>query len=165
MQSDIFEHETSVPKLLNFQQKEHRETIVPQMLTDVTSDPDLLKTVIPAYQSKVYDCDIETKTQSSHWKFSGNSKLYPVNSEIPSDRFLRLQWVSSSLLQSTRGTIEDVLLNLREIMPRKWPEFWRDKFWIFQYGNASVKIADTVVMPPYFPDMAPCDFVRYMQKS
>ena len=39
-----------VPKLLNFQQKNHRATIAEQTLADVADDPDSLKRVITGHE-------------------------------------------------------------------------------------------------------------------
>ena len=70
--SGCFRHERaaakSVPKLLNFEQKQHRIYIAQKMLTMFNDDPDLLKKVITGDESWVYGYDIETKAQSSQWK-------------------------------------------------------------------------------------------------
>lgn len=64
----------------------------------------------------------------------------------------------------------EVLRNLRE---RKHPELWRDSLWILYHNNALVHTAllfqyfmmkqNTIVMlqPPYFPDMASCEFFLF----
>ena len=52
-----------VPKLLNFEQKQHRMDIAQEMLTTFNNDPDLLKRVITTDESWVYGYDIETKAQ------------------------------------------------------------------------------------------------------
>ncbi|XP_046959645.1 protein GVQW3-like [Vanessa cardui] len=57
-----------VPKLLNFEQKQRRISIVQELLNDVNNDPDLLKRVITGDETWVYGYDVETKTQSSEWK-------------------------------------------------------------------------------------------------
>ena len=59
-----------VPKLLNFDQKIRRVTIAQEMLNDVNDDPDLLKMVITGDESWVYGYDVETKAQSSQWKYT-----------------------------------------------------------------------------------------------
>ena len=59
-----------VPKLLNYDQKTSRMTIAQEMLNDVNDDPDLLKKVITGDESWVYGYDVETKAQSSQWKYT-----------------------------------------------------------------------------------------------
>ena len=53
-----------VPKLLNFEQKQHRMDIAQQMLTTFNDDPDLLKEVITltySYVSHIQNKNIVTK--------------------------------------------------------------------------------------------------------
>ena len=57
-----------VPKLLGFEQKQHRMDISQEMLTTFNDDPYLLKKFITGDESRVYGYDIETKAQSSQWK-------------------------------------------------------------------------------------------------
>ncbi|KYN33855.1 hypothetical protein ALC56_11827 [Trachymyrmex septentrionalis] len=56
-----------VPKLLNFDQKQHRINIAKELL-DSVRDPNLLQRVITGDESWVYGYDVETKAQSSQWK-------------------------------------------------------------------------------------------------
>ncbi|KYN39705.1 hypothetical protein ALC56_05908 [Trachymyrmex septentrionalis] len=57
-----------VPKLLNFDQKQHRINIAKELLDSVRDDPNLLQRVITGDESWVYGYDVETKAQSSQWK-------------------------------------------------------------------------------------------------
>ncbi|XP_011049530.1 PREDICTED: putative uncharacterized protein FLJ37770 [Acromyrmex echinatior] len=57
-----------VPKLLNFDQKQHRINIVKELLDSVRDDPNVLQRVITGDESWVYGYDVETKAQSSQWK-------------------------------------------------------------------------------------------------
>ena len=52
-----------VPKLLNFEQKQHRMDIAQEMLTMFYDDPELLKKIITSDESRVCGYDIETKAQ------------------------------------------------------------------------------------------------------
>ena len=54
-----------VPKLLNFEQKQHHMDIVQEMLTTFNDDPDMLKNGVMTLKPKH---DIEIKAQSSQWK-------------------------------------------------------------------------------------------------
>ena len=58
-----------VPKLLNFEQKQRHMDVSQEMLTAFNNDPDLLKKVITGDKSWVQEYDIETKAQSSQWKY------------------------------------------------------------------------------------------------
>ena len=53
-----------VPKLLNFDQKQHRMNIAQELLNEVNDDPELIKRVITSDETWVYGYDIETKVQS-----------------------------------------------------------------------------------------------------
>jgi hypothetical protein len=67
----------------------------------------------------------------------------------------------------------DVLRRLRENMPRKKPELWRNHNWVLHHDNApahtSLKTTEfftnnnmiIVPHPPYSPDLAPCDFALF----
>ncbi|UYV75070.1 hypothetical protein LAZ67_12002351 [Cordylochernes scorpioides] len=57
-----------VPKLLNYDQKQHRMNIANEMLDSVRDDPNLLQRVITGDEAWVYGYDVETKAQSSQWK-------------------------------------------------------------------------------------------------
>lgn len=57
-----------VPKLLNFDQKQHRINIAKELLDSVRDDPNLLQRVITGDESWVCGYDVETKAQSSQWK-------------------------------------------------------------------------------------------------
>ena len=50
-----------VPKLLNFEQKQHRMNIGQEILTIFNDDSHLLKKVITGDESWVYGYDVETK--------------------------------------------------------------------------------------------------------
>ncbi|KYN36545.1 hypothetical protein ALC56_09090 [Trachymyrmex septentrionalis] len=54
-----------VPKLLNFDQKQHRINIAKELLDSVRDGPNLLQRVITGDESWVYGYDVETKAQSS----------------------------------------------------------------------------------------------------
>lgn len=56
-----------IPKLLNFDKKQHCINIANELLNSV-HDPDLLQRVITGDKSWVYSYDVETKAQSSQWK-------------------------------------------------------------------------------------------------
>ena len=53
-----------VPKLLNFDQKQHRINIAQEILDFVRDDPNLLQRVITGDESWVYGYDVEIKAQT-----------------------------------------------------------------------------------------------------
>ena len=63
-----------VPKLLNFDQKQHCINIVKKLLNSVGNDPNLLQRVIIGDKSWIYGYDMEIKTQSFQWKLSHESR-------------------------------------------------------------------------------------------
>ena len=74
-----------VPKLLNFEQKQHRMDIPQEMLTTFNDASDLLKKVITGDESLEYGYDIQTKTQSFQWKRSEEprpKKAHQVRSNV-----------------------------------------------------------------------------------
>ena len=58
----------SVPKLLNFEQKQSHMDIAREMLTTFNDHPDLIKMDITGDESWVYGYEIATKAQLSQWK-------------------------------------------------------------------------------------------------
>ena len=59
-----------VPKLLNFDQKQHHINIAQKILDSVRDDPNLIQRAITGDESWVYGYDVETKAQSSQWKLT-----------------------------------------------------------------------------------------------
>ena len=59
-----------VPKLLNFEQKQRRMEVAQESLNKVNDDAELLKRIITGDETWVYGYDVETKSQSSHWRHS-----------------------------------------------------------------------------------------------
>lgn len=66
--------DVGIYKLLNFDQKHRRMSIVQQLFNDVNGDPDLFKWDITGDESWAYDYDIETKVQSWQWKSPGEQR-------------------------------------------------------------------------------------------
>ena len=52
-------------RLQNFEQKQRRMEIAPEMLTTFNNDSDLPEKVVTGDESWIYGYDIKTKTQSS----------------------------------------------------------------------------------------------------
>jgi len=70
-----------------------------------------------------------------------------------------------------------VLTNLLEQVRRRRPKMWKNGSWVLYQDNAPAHNALSVKMflmkpkitvlehPPYSPDLAPCDFFFYFQRS
>lgn len=172
-----------VPKLLNFDQKQHRINIAQDMLNDVNDDPDLLKRVITGDESWVYGYDVETKAQSSQWKSPGEprpKKARQVRSNVKVLLTVFFDYhgvVHEEFLPQGRTVNKEyyleVMRRLRESIRKKRPEMWKENSWILHHDNApahkSLLVSSflaknsTSIMPqpPYSPDLAPCDFFLF----
>ena len=153
------------------------------MLADVADDPDLLKRVITGDETWVYSYDIETKAESSQWKFSEEpraKKARQIRSNVNVLITVFFDYNGIVYHESLRPgrTVNkeyylQVLYNLRQAIRRKRPELCRDNSWILHHDNVPAHIAlliqqflgklKTAVMPqsPYSPDLAPCDFFLF----
>ncbi|UYV77019.1 hypothetical protein LAZ67_14002900, partial [Cordylochernes scorpioides] len=172
-----------VPKLLNCDQKQHRMNIANEMLDSVRDDPNLLQRVITGDEAWVDGYDVETKAQSSQWKLPHEprpKKARQVRSNVK---------VLLTVFFDCRGVVHheflpqgrtvnkeyylQVMRNLREAIRQKRPDLWKNKNWLLHHDNApaytSLLVRDflaknnTLMMPqpPYFPDLAPCDFFLF----
>ena len=63
-----------VVRLLLPEQKEHRATVVNDLIQTATNEPDFLKKVITRDELWVYSYEPEMKAQSSHWKSPGSPR-------------------------------------------------------------------------------------------
>jgi len=172
-----------VPKLLNFDQKQHRINIAQDMLNDVNDDPDLLKRVITGDETWVYGYDVETKAQSSQWKSPGEprpKKARQVRSNVKVLLTVFFDYhgvVHQEFLPQGRTVNKEyyleVMRRLRESIRKKRPEVWKENSWILHHDNAPAHTSllvssflaknNTTIMPqpPYSPDLAPCDFFLF----
>ncbi|UYV60447.1 hypothetical protein LAZ67_1001174 [Cordylochernes scorpioides] len=157
-----------VPKLLNCNQKQHRMNIANEMLDSVCDDPNLLQRVITGDEAWVYGYDVETKAQSSQWELPHEprpKKARQVRSNVK---------VLLTVFFDCRGVVHheflpqgrtvnkeyylQVMRNLREAICPKRPDLWKNKNWLLHHDNAP---AHTSLLPPYSPDLAPCDFFLF----
>lgn len=172
-----------VPKLLNFDQKQHRINIAQELLDSVRDDPNLLQRVITGDESWVYGYDVETKAQSSQWKLPHEprpKKARQVRSNVK---------VLLTVFFDCRGVVHyeflpqgrtvnkeyylQVMRNLREAIRQKRPDLWKNKNWLLHHDNAPAHASllvreflaknNTTILPqpPYSPDLAPCDFFLF----
>ena len=172
-----------IPKLLNFEQKQHRINIAQELLDSVRDDPNVLQRVITGDESWVYGYDVETKAQSSQWKMPHEprpKKARQVRSNVK---------VLLTVFFDCRGVVHyeflpqgrtvnkqyylEVMRNLREAIRQKRPDLWKNKNWLLHHDNAPAHTSllvrgflaknNTLIMPqpPYSPDLAPCDFFLF----
>ncbi|UYV66906.1 hypothetical protein LAZ67_4003283 [Cordylochernes scorpioides] len=170
-----------VPKLLNCDQKQHRMNIANEMLDSVRDDPNLLQRVITGDEAWVYGYDVETKAQSSQWKLPHEprpKKTRQVRSNVKVLLTVFFDYrgvVHHEFLPQGRTVNKEyylqVMRNLREAIRQKRPDLWKNKNWLLHHDNApahtSLLVRDllaknnTLMMPPYSPDLAPCDFFLF----
>ncbi|UYV76619.1 hypothetical protein LAZ67_14001482 [Cordylochernes scorpioides] len=172
-----------VPKLPNCDQKQHRMNIANEMLDSVRDDPNLLQRVITRDEAWVYGYDVETKAQSSQWKLPHEprpkkARQVRSNVKVLLTVFFDCRGVVHHEFLPQRRTVNkeyylQVMRNLREAIRQKRPDLWKNKNWLLHHDNApahtSLLVSDflaknnTLMMPqpPYYPDLAPCDFFLF----
>ncbi|VEN60324.1 unnamed protein product [Callosobruchus maculatus] len=172
-----------VPKLLNFDQKQHRVNIAQEMLDSVRDDPNVLQRVITGDESWVYGYDVETKAQSSQWKLPHEprpkkARQVRSNVKVLLTVFFDCRGVVHHEFLSQGSTVNQeyylqVMRNLREAIRQKRPDLWKNKNWLLHHDNAPAHTSllvreylaknNTVMVPqpPYSPDLAPCDFFLF----
>ncbi|UYV77919.1 hypothetical protein LAZ67_15002845 [Cordylochernes scorpioides] len=172
-----------VPKLLNCDQKQHRMNIANEMLDSVRDDPNLLQRGITGDEAWVYGYDVETKAQSSQWKLPHEprpkkARQVRSNVKVLLTVFFDCRGVVHHEFSPQGRTVNkeyylQVMRNLREAIRQKRPDLWKNKNWLLHHDNArahtSLLVRDflaknnTLMMPqpPYFPDLAPCDFFSF----
>ena len=149
----------------------------------VRQDPNFLSRVITGDESWLYNCDPETKQQSSQWKTPSSPRLKKacqVRSNIKSLLiifFYILGIVHKEFVppgQTVNGNFYcKVLRRQRENVRRTWPEMWKNGDWLLHHDNVPSHTSliarefmtknnvTTVPHPACSPDLAPCDFCMF----
>ena len=154
-----------VPRLLTDDQKENRVEISQELLANANDNENFLKNIITGDETWVYEYDVKTKKQSSHWmgKVSPRPKKARMSrsnikvlfvvffdwKDIVRHEFLpRDQMVNKQLYQ-------DVLARLRDVVRRKRPELWENQTWMLHHDNepahASLLIRSYLAKHPLCP--------------
>ena len=160
-----------VPKLLNFDQKQHRMNIAQELLNEVNDDPELIKRVITGDETWVYGYDIETKVQSSQWKLPEEprpkkARQVRSNVKVMLTVFFDFNGVVYHEFLPPGRTVNkeyylEVLRRLREAIRRKRPDLWRNNSWQLHHDNAPAHTSllvrefltkNNTVMMPQPPD-------------
>jgi hypothetical protein len=55
----------------------------------------------------------------------------------------------------------DVLRRMLENVRRRRPELWREQTWLLHHDNTPKHKMAVIPHPPYYPDLAPCDFFLF----
>lgn len=172
-----------VPKDLNFIQKHHRKTVAEELISEAENDPTFMKRIITGDETWVYEYDVETSQQSSEWRFENEPKpKKPRQSRSKVKVLLTVFFdfrgvVHFEYLPSGETVNKEyylsVLKRLRDAVRRKRPELWSNNSWLLHDDNAPSHRAhivrdyltkhqvNTILQPPYSPDMAPCDFFLF----
>ena len=169
-----------VPRVLREDQKERRCHDSREMVELINSDPAVLDALVTCDESWIYCYDTETKRQSSQWKHAGSprpkkarqSKSTHKHLMIPffdSIGMIYMHWVPTGQTVNKEYYVE-VLREFRKRFQGKRPALFKSGQWHFHQDNApvhnSILFTDylakmgikTVSLPPYSPDLAPCDF-------
>nr|XP_054933960.1 protein GVQW3-like [Dermacentor andersoni] len=104
-----------VPKLLTVEQKQLRVEVSEDILDSTNSDPDFTSTIITGDESRVYEYEPESKSQSSQWKHSKSprpnvardlsSSWFLVNTATVS--YFRVQYDANNVALLTHQLLTD----------------------------------------------------------
>ncbi|UYV69921.1 hypothetical protein LAZ67_7001208 [Cordylochernes scorpioides] len=115
-----------------------------------------------------YGYDVETKAQSSQWKLPHEPRPKKVRQVRSNVKVLLTVFfdcrgvVHHEFLPQGRAVNKEyylqVMRNLREAIRQKRPDLWKNKNWLLHHDNPT---AHTSLLPPYSPELAPCDFFLF----
>jgi len=125
-----------VPKVLSYEQKEHRKELCLDLLQCIENEPDFLNSIITCDELWIFKYNLETKRQSMQWKSTSSPR--PKKTRVSHSKFKAMlivffdirsivmaEWVPSGQTVNQQYNIE-VLMKLRERVRRKRPELWRN---------------------------------------
>ena len=173
-----------VPRVPKEDQKERRCHDSKEMVELINSDSAVLDALVTCDESWIYCYDPETKWQSSQWKHAVsprpkkarqskfNLKLLMIPFFV-STGMIYMHWVPTGQTVNKEYYVE-VLREFRNRFRRKRPALFKSGQWHFHQDNApvhnSILVTDyltkmginTVLRPPYSPDLAPWDFWLFL---
>jgi hypothetical protein len=171
-----------VPQLLTNDQKQWRVNVRLKLREKANEDPTLICRIITGDGSWIYGYDAETKQQSLQWKspqLPREKKVRQVRSSTKSMLivFFYVKGIVHHEFVPPNTTVNsdsdcDVLRRLRENVPLKRLELWRNHNWLHDDNaptHTSLKTTEFVTNdnmvivpnPPYLLDLAPCDFTLF----
>ena len=169
-----------VPRVLREDQKERRCHDSREMVELINSDPAVLDALLTCDENWIYCYDPETKRQSSQWKHADSLRPKKARQSKSTHKLLMIpifdstgmidmHWVPTWQTVNKEYYVE-VLREFRKRFRRMRPALFKSGQWRFHQDNApvhnSILVTDyltkmgikTVPLPPYSPDLAPCDF-------
>ena len=143
-------------------------------------DPAVLDALVICGESWIYCYDSETKRHSSQWKYTGSPRPKKARQSTSTHKLLMttffystgmifMHWVPTGQTVNKEYYVK-VLREFRKRFRRKRPALFKSAQWHFHQDNAPVhnfilvtdylsKMSIKIVpLPPYCPDLAPCDF-------
>jgi len=172
-----------VPRILTADQKQQGVNFCTELRQLASDDATFLCRVITSDKSWVYGNDPETKQQSSQWESSTSlrpKKARQVRSNVKSMiiTYFDVNGIVHKEFVPTGQTVNyglycDVMRPLREHVRIRLPKLRREQKWLLHndkdQSHTSVltqqfleknKMA-LILHPPYFPDLALCDFFLF----
>ena len=169
-----------ISKLLMEQQKELCVEITHNMVNCTNNDLEFTKTVITGDETWVYGYNPESKFQSSQWKHLESPRPKKAQQVCSTVKVTLTCLFDSHSIVHHEYTLEgqtinkeyylEVLCYLCDAVQRKQPDMWTGKNWQLHHDNAPTHSTHTIEcflaqnnmalvrQPPYFPDLAPCNF-------
>jgi hypothetical protein len=164
-----------VPRLLINEQKANCVMASQELLDCSNADENLLKNVITVDEMWVYECDIETKAQSSprpKQAHQSRSNVKVLLIFFYGKGVVHHEFVPRG--QTVNGQFYlEVTKRSREAEQSKRPKGWINKSWMLHHNNAPAHMSlfvseflvkyETTVVPQllYFPDFTPANFVLF----
>ena len=170
-----------VPRLLTDDQKENRVEISQELLANANGNENFLKNIITGDETWVYECDVETKMQSSRWIGKGFPR--PKKARMSRSKMLLVVYFDwKGIVHNEfvpRGRMvnkqlyQEVLARLGDAVCRKRPDLWENQTWMLHHDNAPAhasllfpsylaKYKTSVVLhSPYSPNLTPAEFFLF----
>jgi len=165
--------------VLTVEQKQQRLSFSLELRDRAASDSSFLGNVITGDETWVYGYDSKTRVQGSQWKLPSSPHAKKAhqsrsNIKVMMNVFFDLGGIVRAEFVPRNTTVNSeyykgLLEHLRNSVCRKQPEKWANGF-ILHHDNApchtsflvqqflSNKNITVCPLPPYSPDLAPCDF-------
>ena len=174
-----------VTRVLREDQKERRCHDSREVVELINSDPAVLDALVTCDESWIYCYDLETKRQTSQWKYAGSPRPKKARQSKSTQKLLMIlcfdstdmiymHWVPTGQTVNKEYYVE-VLREFSKRFHRKRPALFKSGQWHFYQDNApvhnSIVFTDyltkmgiyTVRHPPYRQDLTPCDFWLFLK--
>ena len=150
------------------------------MLEKIEDDPDIFTQIITADETWVFQYDSETKRQSMQWKTAESPRSKKARISKSKIKVILVAFFNQKGMVNHEFVPEEktanknfhhqVLICLHNRVRRSRRELWSHKSRLLYHDNApahkTISVRQLLVKkqitaldhPPYFPDLAPCDF-------